>query len=96
MPARICHMARSLFGMFSRVAFFACGMISILLSNGYRALQRVDPDVHSGLPLFSNALIVIGGFSDFLLFLRSSQLRGSRGQAKHRLIKTFSRFPSRW
>jgi hypothetical protein len=65
-------MARSLFGMFSRVAFFACGMISILLSNGYRALQRVDPDVHSGLPLFSNALIVIGGFSAVLALLPTS------------------------
>jgi hypothetical protein len=65
-------MARSLFGMFSRVAFFACGMISVLLSNGYRALQRVDPDMHSRLPLFSTALIVIGGFSAVLALLPTS------------------------
>jgi hypothetical protein len=57
-------MASRLVGILSRLAFFACGTISILMSNVYRASQSVSyPAVTYRWTLFSAVLATVGGFA---------------------------------
>ena len=70
--ARIHRMATKLIGILSRVAFFVCGVISVLLSNLYRALQGLGFLPNSEARLFSIALMVVGGLAVIIALLPSS------------------------
>ncbi|HWY59036.1 MAG TPA: hypothetical protein VNZ03_31525 [Terriglobales bacterium] len=65
-------MATRLIGILSRVAFFVCGVISVLLSNLYRALQGLGFLPNSEARLFSIALMVVGGLAVIIALLPSS------------------------
>ena len=65
-------MARSLIGIPSRFASLVCGLISLVLSRMYLALQGIDPLSHRSWSLFSAALMVIGGLAIFIALLPGS------------------------
>jgi hypothetical protein len=65
-------MATRLIGISSRVAFFVCGVISVLLSNLYRDLQDLGSLPNSELRLFSIALRVVGGLAVIIALLPGS------------------------
>jgi len=74
-------MRRYLSAILSRLAFLVCGLISVLLSNAFRVLQRFDPDVQRRWHIFSGALIVIGLCSAALAVLPTSLIGAIRKSA---------------
>jgi len=74
-------MRRNLTAILSRLAFFVCGLISVLLGNAFRVLQRFDPDVQKRWHIFSAALITIGVCSAALALLPTSLIGRTRKSA---------------
>lgn len=66
-------MVNSSFGIPSRLAFFVCGVISVLMGNLYRNLTGAPgPVAHGRWDVFSVALTVVGGFAAAVALLPSS------------------------
>lgn len=89
-------MATRLIGIPSRVAFFVCGMISVLLSRMYLALRGFDPASHDTWSLFSVALTVVGGLALVVALLPGSWVEKGCKMQRHELsampVKTLGAF----
>lgn len=75
----------------SRLAFFLCGAVSLLISRVYRAIQGLA-HAYSGLQghwsIFSGVLLVVGGFAVIIALLPSSWIerRSASGNEQPSLI----------
>src|ERR1700689_1506384 len=69
---RIRHMATGLIRLPFRFVLFVCGMISIVLSNAFRAMQVFIPDAHVNWLIFSAALVLVGGLTVIVALLPNS------------------------
>ena len=65
-------MRSTLIGIPSRIAFFACGTISVALSRIYLALLGFDPASHASWSVFASALMVVGGFAVLIALMPGS------------------------
>src|SRR4029077_21272218 len=63
----------------SRLALFACGFITIIFSNAFRAMRVLIPDAHVKWGLFSGVLVVVGGVTVLIALLPSSWIEGACG-----------------
>jgi hypothetical protein len=61
-----------LIGILSRITFFVCGVVSVLLGNLYRSLQNLRFLPNGELGLFSGALTVVGGLAVVIALLPGS------------------------
>jgi hypothetical protein len=85
---RIRRMPPGPIGIPSRLAFFVCGMISLMMSTVYRALQGLVPSVQGQWSVFTAALMVAGGFGMIIALLPSSWVEKACriGPDDHRLL----------
>jgi hypothetical protein len=67
-------MATGLIRLPFRFILFVCGMISIVLSNAFRAMQVFIPDAHVKWLVFSAVLVLVGGLTVILALLPNSWL----------------------
>jgi hypothetical protein len=67
-------MATGLIRLPFRFVLFVCGMISIVLSNAFRAMQVFIPDAHVKWHIFSAVLVLIGGLTVIVALLPNSWL----------------------
>ena len=65
-------MANGPIGIPSRLAFLVCGLISVLVSRVFWALQGFIPAPNARWSLFSAALMVVGGFDVVIALLPGS------------------------
>ena len=70
-------MATGLIRLFPRVALFAFGMTSIILSRAFEFAQVLIPDFHVKWRIFSAVLLVVGGLTVLIALVPSSWLESA-------------------
>jgi len=94
-------MVTGLVKLFSRIALFVCGTISILLGRTFRAMQALMPDAHVKWSVFSVPLMLVGGLTVVITLLPSSWVeracnsgsgKGTRSSIPIKLLGGFAVF----